>query len=79
MEKMLYEAVKAPRGSADDEKGIKLKLRLLDGHFYDDVYFKGYLGELIDVIENGQMLYMEKISGDRIFVNSKLVVDFVLS
>jgi len=52
---------------------------LLDEHFYDDVYFSGSIEELIKIVENGEMLYIEKANGDQIFVNTRLVVDFVLS
>ena len=79
MEIALYEASRINYDSVAELKGVKLKLRLLDGHFYDDVYFKASLNELIEVIEKGQMLYIEKVNGDQIFINSRLVVDFVLS
>ena len=79
MEYTLYEASKVKDAEVVREKGIKLKLRLLDGHFYDDVYFKGSLEELVGIIEKGEMLYIIKINGDQIFINTKLIVDFVLS
>ena len=75
----MYEAANIKNSLTVDEKGLKVKLRLLDGHFYDDVYFKDSLGELIDIIEDGEMLFIEKANGDKIFVNTRLVVDFVLS
>jgi len=79
MEIALYEASKVKHDSVNSQTGIRLKLRLLDGHFYDDVFFKASLGELIEIIEKGEMLFVEKVNGDQIYVNSKLVVDFVLS
>lgn len=79
MEKALYEASGVKYDSSTDEKGIKVKLRLLDGHFYDNVFFKGSLKDLIKLIEKGEMLYIVKSNGDQIYLNSKLVLDFVLS
>ena len=79
MEKALYEANIVKSDVIATKTGIKLKLRLLDDHFYDDVHFKGSVEELVDTIEKGKMLYIIKINGDQIFVNSKLIVDFVLS
>ena len=78
MEKTLYEASSA-KYDLTDEKGFKLKLRLLDDHFYDDVYFDGSLKELVKIIEKNEMLYVSKFNGDKIFINSRLIVDFVLS
>ena len=79
MEKALYEAAEVKSAPSFNENEVRVKLRLLDGHFYEDVLFKGSLKNLIGIIEKGEMLYVEKINGDQIFVNSKLVVDFVLS
>ena len=79
MEKTLYEALNVKNVLTSDENEVNVKLRLLDGHFYDDVLFKGSLKELVGIIERGEMLFIEKFNGDRIFINSKLVVDFVLS
>ena len=79
MEKTLYEATEVKYDSSADRKEIKVKLRLLDGHFYDNVFFKGSLKELIKLIEKGEMLYIVKFNGDKIFLNSRLVLDFVLS
>jgi len=75
----MYEAVSVKNSLVIDEKGLKVKLRLLDGHFYDDVYFRDSLEDLIDIIEAGKMLFIEKADGDKIYINTKLVVDFVLS
>lgn len=75
----MYEAAKVKSAAVLEQKEIKLKLRLLDEHFYDDVYFSGSIEELIKIVENGEMLYIEKANGDQIFVNTRLVVDFVLS
>ena len=79
MEKGFYEASLISADTLSDEKGIKLKFRLLDDHFYDDVYFHGTIGEFISTIEKGEVLYVVKISGERIFINTKLIVDFVLA
>ena len=74
-----YEASKFIDNSTPDEKGIRVKLRLLDDHFYDDVLFSGSLKELIELIEQNKMLHIQKNNGDKIFINSRLIVDFVLS
>ena len=79
MEKALYEATSVKDYPNFDAVGIKVKLRLLDGHFYDDVYFKSSFLELIKIVEKGEMLYVVKVNGDQIFINTKLIVDFVLS
>ena len=79
MEMALYNATTIDRASTVDRKGVRVKLRLLDGHFYDDVYFGETLHELINIIEKGDMLHMEKVNGDNIYINTKLVVDFVIS
>ena len=79
MEKALYEAADVKSYPNADEKGVRVKIRLLDGHFYDDVFFKGSLKELLDIVKKGEMLYLVKINEDQIFINSKLIVDFVIS
>ena len=79
MEKALYVVSNTAQDSTPAEEGMIVKLRLLDDHFYDDVLFKGSLQELIETIENGKMLQITKFNGDKIFLNSRLIVDFVLS
>ena len=79
MENSLYEASNVKDYSNADENGITIKLRLLDGHFYDNVFFNGTLKELITIIEKAQMLYIKKSNGDKIFINTRLIVDFVLA
>ena len=79
MEKALYEATEAKYAPTPNSEDLKVKVRLLDGHFYDDVHFAGTLSDLIGIIENGEMLHMVKANGDKIFLNTKLLVDFVLS
>ena len=74
-----YEANKVKSNSTDGEKGIRVKLRLLDDHFYDDVNFSGTIEDLIAIIEKAKMLHIKKNNGDQIFINSRLIVDFVLS
>ena len=79
MENSLYEASSVKDYSNADEKGITIKLRLLDGHFYDNVFFSGSFKDLITIVEKAQMLYIKKSNGDQIFINTRLIVDFVIA
>lgn len=79
MENSLYEASNVKDYPQSEEKGITIKLRLLDGHFYDNVFFNGTFKDLITIVEKAQMLYIKKYNGDQIFINTRLIVDFVLA
>ena len=75
----MYVVSSTEESSTPTEEGLIVKLRLLDDHFYDEVLFKGSLKDLIESIEGGKMLPITKFNGDKIFLNSRLIVDFVLS